>query len=70
MDIYSCFELGVDFYDMNTGEIYQIQQYRKMKMMGLPTPGVSILGPSGDIVAYWEVDKDPKCQKILENNYS
>ncbi len=65
MSIYDCFELGVDFYDMKTGEIYQIQQYRKCRMMGLPTKGVRIVGPSGDIIGYWEVDKDDKCQRIL-----
>ena len=60
MDIYDCYELGVDFYDMNTGKTYEIQNYRRMKMMGLPTPGVRILGPDGDVVGYWEVENDPK----------
>ena len=65
MDIYQCFDLGVDFYDMNTGRIYEINQYRKCKMMGLPTPGVRIIGPDGSIIGYWEVEKDEKCKKLL-----
>ena len=54
-----------DYYDMNTGETYLIQEWAMAKRFGLPpvVPGIRIVNPDGTCNSYVP---DPE----LENSYS
>lgn len=47
MNIRNCYDLNVDFINIETGNIYCIADYKKAKMNGFPTEGCIIKDPSG-----------------------
>lgn len=55
MDIYEyakSIDYGADYYDMNTGYTYLIQDYGRAIKFGLPSPGIAIMDESGKIIDY------------------
>ena len=35
-------EYNADYYDMNTGKTFHVQDYNRLRRMGLPTPGIAV----------------------------
>ena len=53
MNIYSfakSIDYAADYIDMNTGYIYDIQEYGRAKKLGLPTPGSMMFDKDGIVV--------------------
>ena len=53
MDIYEyakSINYNADYYDMNTGYIYKIQDYGLALKRGLPTPGIKVINNDGDVI--------------------
>ena len=44
------FGYGADYYDMDTGYIYGIQEYGRAKKFGLPTPAEILFNEDGIII--------------------
>lgn len=59
MDIWKWAEeysYGADYYDMNTGYTYKVQDYGTAVKRGLPTYGIAVIDQEGKLVGY--VTKD------------
>ena len=51
MDIFEqAAKMDADYYDPHTGNIYLIQEYNRAKRFGLPTLGIRVVGPDGNII--------------------
>ena len=35
-------EFDADYYDMNTGKTFHVQEYNRLRRLGLPTPGIAV----------------------------
>ena len=55
MDIYRYAEsinYSADYMDMNTGNVYMIQEYGQALKFGLPTPGIRVRDSDGNDIGY------------------
>lgn len=53
MDIYQQADaMDADYYDMETGNIFLIQEYNRARRFGLPTPGIRVISPDGEFIGY------------------
>lgn len=51
MDIFKqAAEMDADYYDFHTGNTYLIQEYNRAKRLGLPTLGIRVVDPEGNII--------------------
>lgn len=51
MDIYEqAKQMDADYYDLNTGYTYLIQEYNRAIRFGLPTPGIRVQDSNGNII--------------------
>ena len=42
--------MDADYYDFHTGNTYLIQEYNRAKRLGLPTLGIRVVDPEGNII--------------------
>ena len=52
MGFRDCVEMRVDYMDMNTGNIYKIQDYFVAKERGLPVIGIAVVDYQGNLLHY------------------
>ena len=53
MTIEDYIDLNTDYMDMNTMNMYKIQEYNRAKKLGLPTAGIKVVTPEGKLVGYY-----------------
>lgn len=50
-----CLEIGVDFMDMNTGNIFKIEEHERALKLGLLVDGIKVIDPiDGSLVGIVE----------------